>query len=576
MVDAALWVAFVAAGAWWFADTQGASVARDLVLPLLLLSVAVPLARSRPAVAVLIANGPCSLGLFGSVSPANVYAVTLACMTFLLGARAGSRAAAGGTPLLALAGCLTLDVALCAVLKAPPVWWFYSITVLPAVLVLPWLAGRYWRGRRELAEGGWQLARSLEERQHLAAEHARLAERTAIAADMHDSLGHVLSLVALRAGALELSPTLTPQDRHDTAELRRAVADAVDQLRETVTLLKAAPRAGTGPAAADTVEGLLERAVASGVPVQWERAGTPPSRTPLSERAEYRVVQEALTNATKHAPGATVRVSISYTAQSTRIRIVNAYPMGGARPAMPPAGAAGTGHGLAGLRERVTLLGGTLRAGREDGAFEVTASLPHGTAGRAAPVGPDKGDEDLAASAVAGGTSSTAVSGSDGGTGGAGGAGSSGSAGGADWAIGAYAGGAVLDSVRRLARVRRTTRRRFAAVFAVPALTAALFLPSAAYLVHQLTSTVLPPSRYEHLRLGTPRSDLARLLPARPFPYAPGELRTLPRPPGAACDFYRSNGNLLEDVDLYRLCYSGGRLVAKDVLGVRGTAAASE
>lgn len=530
VADIALWAVFATAGALWFGDTRTPSVTRDLVLPLLLLGVAVPLGRRRPGAAVLLANTPCALGLTGPGSPANVYALTLGCMSFLLGARR----ATVRTPLLVLAGCLTADLALCAVLRVPVVWWFYAMSVLPAVLLLPWLAGRYWRGRRELAEGGWQLARSLEERQHLAEERARLTERAAIAADMHDSLGHVLSLVALRAGALELSPTLTPQDREDLAELRRTISDAVEQLRETVTVLRADPHAGADSAVADTVEELLGRAVASGVPVRWERSGLPPERSPLVERAVYRVVQEALTNATKHAPGSAVRVGIAHTGDTTRVRVVNSPPTPGRTPGGQPV-AAGGNHGLAGLRERVTVLGGALRAGPYEGGFEVTATLPHHASAQATPHGSDR----LAGLPGPAGDTASA--------------------------------GAVPESVRRQARVRRIARWRFAALFAVPAAAAAVFLPSAAYLAYQLTGSVLPPSRYERVRVGAPRAELIPLLPDRPFRYVPDTVRSAPRPPGTTCDFYRSNGNLLDEVDLYRLCYSGGKLVTKDTLdGGRG------
>ncbi|MEU2512940.1 sensor histidine kinase [Streptomyces syringium] len=525
VADIALWAVFATAGALWFGDARTASAIRDLALPLLALGVAVPLARRRPGAAVLLANVPCALGLAGPGSPANVYALTLACMTFLLGARR----ATARTPLLVLAGCLTVDLALCAVLRVPAVWWFYAMSMLPAALLLPWLAGRYWRGRRELIEGGWQLAHSLEERQHLAAERARLTERAAIAADMHDSLGHVLSLVALRAGALELSPTLTQQDRDDVAELRRTISDAVDHLRETVTVLRADPHPGANPAAADTVEELLGRAVASGVPVRWERSGLPPGRSSLVERAVYRVVQEALTNATKHAPGSTVRVSITHTGDTTRVRVHNSDPPPGSSSTVPPLTLGGS-HGLTGLRERVTVLGGAFHAGPHEGGFEVAATLPHPASAPATSQG------------------------------------SHGLAGLPDPADGTVSTGAVPESVRRRARVRRIARWRFAAVFAVPAAVAAVFLPSAAYLAYQLTGSVLPPSRYEKVRVGAHRVELTHLLPARPFPYVPDTLRSALRPPGTSCDFYRSNGNLLAEVDLYRLCYSGGRLVAKDTL----------
>ncbi|MFJ8668860.1 sensor histidine kinase [Streptomyces sp. NPDC093600] len=512
------------------------------MLPILLLAVAVLLSGRRPGAAVFLANALCALGLTGTASPANAYVLALAGLSCLLGART----AEDRTPLLVLAGCLAVDLALCAVLRAPAVWWFYTMTVLPAALLLPWLAGRYWRGRRELVRGGWQLARSLEEQQHLVAERARLTERADIAADMHDSLGHVLSLVALRAGALELSPTLAPEDRADVAELRRTISDAVDQLRETVTVLRDEPRSAGDPPAADTVEALLGRAVASGVRVRWEREGPVPPPSSLIERAVYRLVREALTNATKHAPGSTVRVTITHDTDHTRVRVVDSGTpeddspdAGSADRGLP--GTAGSNSGLAGLRERVTVLGGTLWTGPYEGGFLVSATLPHHTAPQAAPR--HRPDEDTFQPWSPRGTTSARAEDAT--------------------------GGAAPEAARRLRHVQRSARRRFAAVFAAPALAAVVFLPAAAYLAHQLTTSVLPPSHYEEMRVGRSRADVAHLLPPQPFPYPPDEARAAPRPPGTSCDFYRSSGSLLDQADLYRLCYSGPRLVAKDTLPAR-------
>ncbi|MFE5717388.1 sensor histidine kinase [Streptomyces erythrochromogenes] len=330
LADSALWCVLALATGYGFRDARTASPGPDLLLPLAVLAVAVPLSRRRPGAAVVLVNGLCALGLADSATPGNAHVLSLAALSCLLGARV---TAARG-PLAVLAGCLAVDLAVCAVLRVQPVWWFYALTVLPAALLLPWLAGRRWRGRRELVREGWRLARSLEERQHLVAERARLTERADIAADMHDSLGHVLSLVALRAGALELSPDLTERDRTDLAELRGTIADAVEQLRETVAVLHDRPGdEGPGLPVGDGVEDLLGRAVASGVPVRWERRGPVPALSPLVERGMYRVVQEALTNAVKHAPGGTVRVGITHEADRTRVRVVNGAPPAGAPPA---------------------------------------------------------------------------------------------------------------------------------------------------------------------------------------------------------------------------------------------------
>ncbi|MCX5232941.1 sensor histidine kinase [Streptomyces sp. NBC_00233] len=529
LVYGALWAVLAAATGYGFRDAGGAaSPVMDLLLPLAVLTVAVPLSCSRPMVAVLVVNGLCALGLADSTTPANAHVLSLAALSCLLGVRV---ARARG-PLVVLAACLGVDIAACTVLRVPAVWWFYTLTVIPAALLLPWLAGRNWRGRRELVRDGWKLAQSMEERQHLVAERARLAERADIAADMHDSLGHVLSLVALRAGALELSPDLTDRDRADLAELRETIADAVEQLLQTITVLHdpreaetETPAGAGGLSVKGTVTDLLGRAAASGVPVSWEQRGAVPALPPLVERGMYRVVQEALTNAIKHAPGRAVKVGIDHASDHTCVSVVNAAAQedGLVRQADEQAPTTG-GRGLTGLRERVMVLGGTLHTGPHQGGFRVIAVLPHQSPARpltqAAATGTDRHTDHRAAP----------------------------------------------ESAERLAAVRRAARRRTVAAFLAPVAAAAFFVPAAAYLAWQLTTGVLPPSRFDALEPGRPRAELGRLLPARTFPYPPDHARSAPRPPGTNCEFYRSGRDLLDQVDLYRLCWSNGTLVAKDTL----------
>ncbi|MDT0548697.1 MULTISPECIES: histidine kinase [Streptomyces] len=544
--DVALWGVLAAATGYGFQDASAASPALDLLLPLAVLAVAVPLSRRRPGAAVVLVNGLCALGMADSATPANAHVLSLAALSCLLGARV----TAARRPLLVLAGCLAADLATCAVLRTPAVWWFYALTVLPAALLLPWLAGRHWRGRRELVREGWRLARSLEERQHLVAERARLTERADIAADMHDSLGHALSLVALRAGALELSPDLTYRDRADLAELRGTIADAVEQLRETVAVLHDPPRTETGAGLPfnDTIEDLLGRAVASGVPVRWERSGAGPTLSPLAERGMYRVVQEALTNAMKHAPDGAIRVRITHEADRTRVSVVNAAP-----PADGPAQAAegptsGVGRrGLMGLRERVTVLGGSLWSGPYQGGFRVTAVLPHQATARPRTPAPGPGTAPGTQARTHGRRTGSALP--------------------SETALHpAPDTDTVSESAKRLVSVRSAARRRSAAAFAAPVVAAAFFVPAAVYLAWQLTTSVLPPSRFDELTTGRPRTELAPLLPARAYPYPPDHARSAPRPPGARCEFYRSSRDLFHEVDLYRLCWSHNTLVAKDTV----------
>ncbi|MFI1224523.1 MULTISPECIES: sensor histidine kinase [unclassified Streptomyces] len=528
--DAALWAALAAATGYGYRDAAAASLTLDLMLPLAVLAVAVPWSRRRPGAAVVLVNGLCAMGLADTATPGNAHVLSLAALSCLLGARVTT---ARG-PLLVLAGCAAVDLAACAVLRAQPVWWFYALTVLPAALLLPWLAGRHGRGRRRLVREGWRLARGLEERQHLVAERARLTERAEIAADMHDSLGHALSLVALRAGALELSPDLTDRDRADLADLRGTIADAVEQVRETVAVLKDPPGGDTGAGLPvnDTVEDLLARAVASGVPVRWDRRGASPPLSSLVERGIYRVVQEALTNATKHAPDCSISVRITHEPDRTRVSVVNAVP-----PAGGTGHASGTGRGLIGLQERVTVLGGSLRTGPAQDGFQLTAVLPHQATARTGtpalrqvtPTASPSEDTPHPATVV----SPDAV---------------------------------LPDSAERLASVRSDARRRSAVAFVAPVVAAVFFVPAAVYLAWQLTTTVLPPSRFEELTPGRPRAELARLLPARAYPYPSDHARSAPRPPGARCEFYRSGSDLFAEVDLYRLCWSGNTLLAKDTV----------
>ncbi|MEV5599636.1 sensor histidine kinase [Streptomyces sp. NPDC052496] len=535
----ALWAVLSAAAVLDHRDHPRGPVVLGLVLPVLVLAGAVAGGRRWPGTAVVVVNGLCAWGLTSSVTPGNGYLPALAASAYLLGVRSERT----GRALLVFGGALAADLLLCAVLRAGAVWWFYTLTMLPAAMVLPWLAGRYWRARQALVRGGWDRARVLEQQQRLIADRAKFQERTRIAADMHDSLGHVLSLVALRAGALELSPTLSGQDRADLAELRAAVSDAVEELRETIGVLRGDADGEPAVAPGEPVDDLVARVRASGVAVDLHRTGAVPALPPMADRAVYRVVQEALTNAVKHAPGSEVRVALVRVRGGTEVRVTNSAPPAGS-PAHPVPG----NRGLAGLRERVSLVGGTLRAGPSGGGFEVVAVLPDRVgAGRS-----------RAAGEAGAGTGPEPEPG-----------GVTGATDGARATVGVAATGGAeqgSESVRRLALVRRRARLRFLSAFAVPAGVGLVLLGSAAHLAHQLASCVLRPADYAALRTGQDRARFAHVLPRQPYPYPSEAMTARPAPSGAACDFYRSNGNLLGEVDVYRLCYSGTRLVAKDVL----------
>ncbi|MGP4094081.1 sensor histidine kinase [Nonomuraea sp. KM90] len=250
-----------------------------------------------------------------------------------------------------LAFCLISLVGVTVVLRmgGDLALWVSMVTALVGTYLVPYLCGVL---RRKLLQQRRQTRLSAE-------AQARLRERARIARDMHDSLGHDLALIAVRAAGLELAPGLAPAQVKAAGELRIAAADATERLRQIIGLLREdADAAPLSPVGEDVSE-LVRRATDSGMSITLDLS---PGPVPGLARA---VVQEGLTNAAKHAPGAAVEVSVS----PLRVRVRN----GPARSR--PTGRSG-GLGLAGLRERVRLAGGTLAAGPVGDGFELTVTLP--------------------------------------------------------------------------------------------------------------------------------------------------------------------------------------------------------
>ncbi len=228
--------------------------------------------------------------------------------------------------------------------------------------VVPWLVGRDVRRRADLAAAD----------RHRVAEQARSRERWRIAQDMHDSVGHELSLLALQAGGLEVAPDLDGNQRAVAARVRSTATAATERLREVLGLLGDDDPAPPRPAG-DTVTDLVERARTSGMVVRLDREGDPADAPHLVGGVAYRVVRESLTNATRHAPGAPVTVRLRHRPDVTEVSVTN-----GAAPSGPPPEPEGRdGRGLVGLAERVRLVGGTLRAHSRGEGFAVSAWLPH-------------------------------------------------------------------------------------------------------------------------------------------------------------------------------------------------------
>lgn len=252
-----------------------------------------------------------------------------------------------------LAGVATAGTGVVAVVAVHEVT--SVLFILAVTVVLPWLAGRYRLQQALLVEAERARVRQLEREQEHVAEQARLRERGRLAAELHDSLGHQLALIALRAGALELAPDLSAEHQRTAGSMRASAVAATDQLRQSITMLRDRDDV---PTVADLVAGARD----AGMTVTVTGLTDLPE---VVDQAVRRVAREALTNAARHAPGQPVSMAMDRTDHVVTLTVVN-----------PGAAGAGTGSGLVGLRERLRLLGGRLDVDTEDERFTLTARVP--------------------------------------------------------------------------------------------------------------------------------------------------------------------------------------------------------
>jgi signal transduction histidine kinase len=268
---------------------------------------------------------------------------------------------------LGLAGALTL---------AP--WQFVSfneglnnVLLVGFLVVLPAVLGAWVRTRAELVAALVDRAERAEQEQQLRAREAVFEERARITREMHDVVGHRVSLMVLQAGAMEMAADDPERVRQLAGQLQDAGRRSLEELRQLLGLLQDddAPLAPQ-PTLADLDE-LVEDSRRAGVDVTLSRLGEPREVDPTAGRTAYRVVQEALTNAGKHAPGGAVTVTLDVREKELVVTVLNR------RATRPAAALPSGGLGLIGLRERVRTVGGAFRAEpRLDGGFGVEAVMP--------------------------------------------------------------------------------------------------------------------------------------------------------------------------------------------------------
>jgi signal transduction histidine kinase len=260
---------------------------------------------------------------------------------------------------------------------APADWDGAALGLLLVAAVPAW--GMFVRARRQLVLSLRERAQRAEAEQQLRVAQARQLERARIAREMHDVLAHRISLLSLHAGALEYRPDAPAEEVARAAGVIRSSAHQVlEDLREVIGVLRDEASGDSPdrpqPTLAD-LPALVDESRQAGMRVRLDQrvadlAAVPPG----VGRSAYRIVQEGLTNARKHAAGTTVDVTVDGAAgEGLTIEVRNPSPVGaGASPAIP-----GAGTGLVGLAERANLAGGRLEHGRTPaGEFRLWAWLP--------------------------------------------------------------------------------------------------------------------------------------------------------------------------------------------------------
>ncbi|TNC20199.1 sensor histidine kinase [Amycolatopsis alkalitolerans] len=240
-----------------------------------------------------------------------------------------------------------------------PVGWFVASFVL----------GEVSRHRRAFVAEAQERARDAERTREAVALRRADEERLRIARELHDSLTHTISVIKVQAGvAVHLARKRGEEVPEALVAVEDASQEAMRELRATLEVLRGPGE--DGGYGLDRLPALIERAATAGPPATMTVEGQRGSVPPAVDRAAYRIVQEALTNVAKHANATAARVTIGYTPGMVAIRVEDDGTAAAGDGIVP-------GMGLAGMRERVTALGGCLNAApRPGGGFSVTAELP--------------------------------------------------------------------------------------------------------------------------------------------------------------------------------------------------------
>lgn len=381
-------------------------------------------------------------------------------------------------------------------------------------LIVPILIIAAVRGRRSYLQRGWDLAIAEGREQDARVSEAVTRERDAMASEIHDGLGHRITLIAVQAARLSLDDTLSAGARAELESIRANAAAASDEVGETVRLLGERTAGLTASLSGLDIEDVIERARAAGLQVHSTiDAGVETDISDYSRSALLRALQEALTNAAKHAPDAEVTVQTKADAEWLQLRVSNSLPEAN-QPSAATQAIAASGNGLIALRHRVEILGGELRIDRGTG-FALIVRLPR----RAAP-------SQLPAPALGHREQAITAEGADSGS-----------------------------------------RRRRAAQTAwlLPtALLAAALLAAVGYFTYANLASVLPAEKFAAIKVGDPRDQAEDILPPMEMLDAPRN--ALPVSGGAGCEYYEASISFFERDDVYRICFVDNRVTSTDTI----------
>ncbi|MEW9518230.1 sensor histidine kinase [Streptomyces tubercidicus] len=461
---------------------------------------------------------------------------------------------------------------------------FGALATVVAIIV-PGLSGHYWSQRRTLLDTLREYNAQLLRERAMIAKQARMRERQRIAQDMHDSLGHQLALISVHTGALEVDRELTGRQREAVGVLREASVGAMHELREVVGLLRDgthAPVDGAPPSPAVAVtptpaleamgeedakapsrgvagiERLVEASRSAGTAVELRRTGEERPLAPTTDHAAYRIAQEGLTNAHKHAPGASIGIELRYEPDSLVVEVANG-PMSGS--ANDGRGVVSGGQGLTGLGERARLVGGMVHVGpTADGGFRLAGVLPY--------TPPEGGATSLSASPSTSHATATFVD----------------PAGDFRQQIPAGALGEadlVIDGnglPKELVKAMRTHKRSSGVAIGcgVAALLALLLVAGLVvggfFLASEVERAVIEPKEYTAVKVGQSEAEVRKQLPSGSLFIAEDlDKGAPPVPDGAQCLSLMSSetSSSWETDPVFRFCFKDGKLIEKKSFEVK-------